>query len=172
MSTNNFLFSFTHTMKKINLIVPTLLSALFLVGASFAQEDKTSTESAELPAAGRLSTELQEMESPAMKGITLEKPVVGRLPNGYRNVVTNSQRDEIYKVQKEYNEIIERLKVRIQLLEVERDQKVDAFLTPEQADKIKKTLGSLESEKHEMKGENRPAPRRARRAVRQTTETP
>lgn len=160
-------------MKKINLIVPALLSALLLVGTSFAQENETTTEApAELPAAGRLAVELKDMESPAMKGITIEKPVSGRLPNGYRSVVTNSQRDEIYKVQKEYNEIIERLKVRIKLLEIERDQKVDAFLTPEQADKIKKTLGALESEKHEMRGDNRPAPRRARRPVRQTTETP
>lgn len=113
---------------------------------------------------GRFRLESTEMDGPVMKTVTLDKKITGRLPNGYRSVVTDSQRDEIYKIQKEYNEIIERLKIRIQLLESERNQKVDALLTTEQANRIRTTLGSLESEKQLVRGE-RTVPRRGRRAA-------
>ncbi len=94
-----------------------------------------------------------------MKDVTIEKKITGRLPNGYGKIVTSAQKDDIYKIQIEYNELIELLKLRIALLEQERNRRVDAILTPEQVEKVRQTRGVLESEKTQ---ENAPTRNRRR----------
>ena len=114
-----------------------MIRRFFCVGTTFVLVLFLSTVSR---AEGeRLPLEKAQMESPVMKDITIEKKITGRLPNGYANVVTNAQRDDIYKIQKEYAEVIERLKLRIQMLESERNKKIDALLTEEQVEKVKRS---------------------------------
>lgn len=100
----------------------------------------------------RLPLEKADRDRPTMKDLEHGKKIIGRLPNGYRSVVTNSQRDEIYRIQKDYADIVELLKLRIKLMERERDRKIDALLNEDQAAKIRKDLGVLESEKHLKSG--------------------
>ncbi len=101
--------------------------------------------------APRLSREQEDRDRPVMQDLTIEKKITGRLPNGYRNVVTSAQRDDIYKIQKEYNELIELLKIRIELLTKERDRRVDSLLSEEQIEKLRESRGVLESEKKSAK---------------------
>ncbi|MGL4594531.1 MAG: hypothetical protein ACRCUY_07375 [Thermoguttaceae bacterium] len=122
-----------------------------------------SKESTKPAAEERLPIEKTAKDSPVMKNLQLDKKISGRLPDGYRVVITDSQRDEIYKIQIEYAEIIELLKLRIRLLEAERDQKVDDILTAEQAAKIRSTLGVLESEKKGQEKPKTPSTRQQRR---------
>ena len=95
----------------------------------------------------RLTVENAEKDRDVAKGLAIGKEFTGRLPNGYRGVVSNSQREEIYKIQQEYFDVIELLKVRIELLEAERSQKIDGLLTGDQRMRIKTILGNLESER-------------------------
>jgi hypothetical protein len=53
----------------------------------------------------------------------------------------------MYSIQKEYFELIELLKIRIELLELESARQIDALLDHEQVQKIKETNDALESEK-------------------------
>lgn len=115
-----------------------------------AQENKdTETTTSPPKIQERYNLEQAELERPASKGLAHEKKIIGRVPNGYGQVVTNSQREEIYKIQKDYNELIELIKVRIHLLEVERDNNIDGLLSVEQKQRIKRYNGTLESEKYQ-----------------------
>lgn len=149
-------------------------SILFIFSAvAMAQNNSPNRarhDSAKHPLGERLPVETSDLNTPAMKGVELEKKIGRRLPTGYKDVVTNQQRDDIYKVQQDYAQIIERLKVRIQLLERERDQKIDSMLTDEQVNKIKLALGTLAFEKHLMREEGESAPRRGRRSAAQDSD--
>ena len=135
----------------------------------FAQEN-TEPATASNDDKDRYVLEQAELPRPIYKGLAHEKKIIGRLPNGYKAVVTNSQREEIYKIQKDYNELIELIKVRMQLLESERDNKIDALLNADQKHRIKTLNGTLESEKHLIRKEATTAPRLLRRVVGQNAE--
>jgi hypothetical protein len=60
----------------------------------------------------------------------------GRLPAHFGRVVSQQQRQAIYKIQEEYWPKISALKEQLAALTNERDEKVRALLTPEQAKKI------------------------------------
>ena len=105
----------------------------------------------------RIGVEQADKDRDVYKGLTVGKKFTGRLPNGYKEVVSNSQREEIYKIQKEYFETVELLKARIELLESERNLKIDGLLNGEQRTKLKTILGNLESEKNVRRGERVPA---------------
>jgi len=51
-------------------------------------------------------------------------------------VVDDKQRQAIYDIQKEYHPRIAALKAQLEALIKERDEKIDAVLTPEQLQKI------------------------------------
>ena len=108
----------------------------------------------------RFQLEIDDLERPVMITIKLEKEVEPRLPNGYRSLVSDTQKEEIYKIQKDYNEIIERLKARIRHLETERNRKIEGVLAPDQVRKIR----ALETERQQNRGD-RTIQRRSRRAV-------
>ncbi len=118
----------------------------------------------------RLTMEKAELNTPVCKGLTIGKKFTGILPAGYKEVVTNSQREEIYKLQEEYFEAMEILRIRGELLKSERNQKMDAMLSGEQRAKLKTILGNLESEKSVRKGERTPA-RKPKVAEESKTET-
>ncbi|MDR0705089.1 MAG: hypothetical protein LBF88_08880 [Planctomycetaceae bacterium] len=138
---------FFTTMKKMNVFGISMISCLLFAVIATAQETSVPSDVAAKPVGTRLKLEKAEQERPVMNGLKNEKKLTGRLPNGYRNIVSNKQRDDIYSIQKEYNELIELLKLRIELLEQESAQQVDALLDADQVQKIKAANGALESEK-------------------------
>ena len=120
--------------KSILLSIVALLALPFVVAV--AQEtDDTSTS-----AVGdeRVVIETKEKGGPANKGLRLEKEPAPRLPNGFATIVDAAQKEKIYNIQREYNGLIAMLKLRIALLEDERDAKIDAVLTPSQLEKVKR----------------------------------
>lgn len=84
----------------------------------------------------RLTIETKAKEEPAYEGLKLEREIRPRLPNGFRYLVDRSQQEKIYDIQREYNEIIALLELRIELLKKERDTKIDAVLTPSQLQRL------------------------------------
>jgi hypothetical protein len=56
----------------------------------------------------------------------------GRLPAHYGKVVTEQQRNLIYKIQAEYRPKVDLLEAQLTLLKRERDTKIEAVLTPAQ----------------------------------------
>ena len=116
---------------------------LVLPMVAFAQDEPFVTAIGE---GERFTIETKEKNTAASKGLKIEKKLTTRLPNGYRAVVSASQKEDIYSLQKEYGALIELLKLRIELLETELNTKIDSVLDDTQ----KKTLradGSLVSEK-------------------------
>jgi hypothetical protein len=60
----------------------------------------------------------------------------GRLPNYYTEVVTEKQREEIYKIQEEYKPKIDAAKAQREALTKEQNEKISAVLTADQKKKI------------------------------------
>jgi hypothetical protein len=88
------------------------------------------------PAESRLALEKADAAaSNAAKNVRFEstKP---RLPSGYGKIVNADQKKEIYTIQQDYGDVIAVLKARIELLEKERSEKIDAVLTEEQRAKL------------------------------------
>lgn len=65
-----------------------------------------------------------------------EKEPAKRLPPYYKDVVTETQRAEIYKLQEQYNNKISVLAEEIKKLQAERSTAIEALLTPEQKKKL------------------------------------
>ncbi len=162
-------------MKKDLFTLPSALFLLLALSVAVAAQDVPSGDAQQdgqqsSPAASssealgeeapRLTLEQADRDRPPMADVVIEKKITGRLPNGYRSVVTAAQREDVYAIQIEYNELIELLKLRIALLEEERNRRVDALLTPEQVQNVRQIRGVLESEKNQP--ETVPTPRRRR----------
>jgi hypothetical protein len=62
----------------------------------------------------------------------------GRLPAYYNRVVDPKQREKIYAIQREYAPKIDALKAQLAELTAERDENVEAVLTPEQLSAVEK----------------------------------
>ena len=58
------------------------------------------------------------------------------LPLGYRDFVTNDQREQIYEIQKKYRPRMEELEKEMAALRAEMMQEIQTVLTPEQRQKI------------------------------------
>jgi hypothetical protein len=121
-------------MQKTILLSVVTFFALSLAVA-IAQEDGTTNASAD----DRLAIEKTVKDTPAtltaIKGLKLEKEFKPRLPNGFGPAgaaVDAAQRERIYKIQTEYNDVIAMLELRVELLKKERDEKIEAVLTPDQ----------------------------------------
>jgi hypothetical protein len=149
-------------MKKMNVFGIAMISCILFAVIATAQETPAPSDVAAKPVGTRLKLEKAEQQSPVMNGLKIEKKLTGRLPNGYRNIVSSKQRDDIYSIQKEYNELIELLKLRIELLEQESAQQIDALLDADQVQKIKAANGTLESEKILQKNKTKPKTKSAK----------
>ena len=66
------------------------------------------------------------------------KKAKGRLPAYFSSLVSQKQREAIYKVQGEYEAQLEKLKAQIEALIVERDREIDAVLDADQLAEITK----------------------------------
>jgi hypothetical protein len=71
----------------------------------------------------------------------------GRLPNYYANVVTEKQKDEIYKIQEEYKPKIDAAKAQLDALNKEMKEKISAVLTAEQKKKVEEAEAAAKTEK-------------------------
>lgn len=123
---------------------PLFFSTVSFFAVSFAiaiaQDEPTPTTAT---GEERIVIETKEKDSPANKGLKLEKEYRPRLPNGFGPTGVNvdaAQRDSIYKILTEYRELIDMLKLRVELLEKERDAKIDAVLTPTQQQRLNRPV--------------------------------
>ena len=121
-----------------------LLSIVTCLALSFAVAQEPATQESRTPAVPaseeRLTVETKEKASPAMRGLKPAREFQGRLPNGFRPIVNATQRDQIYKLQEEYYELITLLELRVELLKQERDAKIDAVLTPAQQGQLNRPV--------------------------------
>ena len=119
--------------KSVLLAVVTILAIFTLSLVSTVAQETDGTLSSE-----RLVIETKDKDGPANKGLKLEKEPSPRLPNGFGPLVDGTQKEQIYSIQREYNGLIAMLKLRVALLEDERDDKVHAVLKPSQLEKVKR----------------------------------
>ena len=75
----------------------------------------------------------------------------GRLPNYYRLVVDQKQREAIYEIQEEYAPKIAALKAQLAAITKERDEKIEAALTPEQLKKIEEAKAAAKAKRSRKK---------------------
>ena len=88
----------------------------------------------------RLTVENNDKETPAMKGLKPERAFQRRVPSGYGTLVSAVQREQIYKIQADYYELIALLELRLELLKKERDAKIEGVLTPAQLEQIQRPV--------------------------------
>ena len=99
------------------------------------------------------------VEQPALgaEGKATLKKVLGRkgrrLPAHYAQVVNEKQREEIYKIEDEYQPKIEALQKQLDALRKERDEKISAVLTAEQKKQLEEAAVKAKANR---KSENQP----------------
>jgi Spy/CpxP family protein refolding chaperone len=80
-----------------------------------------------------------------------------RLPANYAPVVTEEQREKIFKIQEEYQAKIAPLETQLKELRKERDDKIAAVLTAEQKKKIEEAAAKAKEKKAAKPAETTPA---------------
>ena len=77
------------------------------------------------------------------------KKILGRkgrhLPARYASVVDEKQREEIYKIQEEYQPKIQALQEQLKALKKERDEKISAVLTAEQKKRVEEAAAKAKA---------------------------
>jgi len=131
----------------INMTRSIFLSVITCFALSFAvaiAQEEPAQEPRTAPAAStneeRLTIETRDKTGQTMRGLKPAREFQGRLPNGFRPLVSTTQRDQIYKIQEEYYELIALLELRAELLKQERDAKIDAVLTPAQQGQLNRPV--------------------------------
>lgn len=147
----------------------TLLSVLFLFPI-LLHLDTAQAQTASA-AKNRLEVETKALqnEAPANEGILEDATVRTRLPNYYRNVVTEEQREQIYEIQRQYNPLLNYLRKRVELLQAELDEKTNAVLDTDQRAKIEK---AAEDARRTRRTSTSTTTRTTRPAARTTTPAP
>jgi len=123
-------------------ILPWTTLALLTVALAYAGRSATGQEEAVSP--DKATSQAQTEAEPAKK-------FRGRLPNYYRHVVDRKQREAIYKIQEEFASKIAALKAQLEALTKQRDEKVDAVLTPEQHKKVAELAAAAKAERDSKK---------------------
>ena len=120
--------------------VSPLLVFLFLgmISVVVAQNEQEATETKDAPKYGPIfQLEIKDQANgEAFRGMKVEKKFTRRLPNFYRDVVSDKQKDAVYAIQADYFEPIEMLTLRLERLQKERDAQIEAVLSAEQKKKI------------------------------------
>ena len=75
------------------------------------------------------------------------KKLHGRLPAYYGQVVSERQREEIYRIQAEYDEKIDSLQNQLNLLKEERKGRIAAVLTEEQKKQMEKAVAEARTKR-------------------------
>ncbi|NUQ63022.1 MAG: hypothetical protein HUU20_11060 [Pirellulales bacterium] len=73
----------------------------------------------------------------------------GRLPAYFAKVVDDQQRRKIYGIQEEYHERIEALKAQLAAMMEERDQMIEAILTPDQRQQIDRMKSAAKTKRQD-----------------------
>lgn len=81
----------------------------------------------------------------------------GRLPAYYAQVVDQKQRKQIYAIQREYAPKIDALKAQLAALVADRNEKVDAVLTPEQLSKVEQLKAEAKAKREKARTAKRSA---------------
>ena len=72
----------------------------------------------------------------AVDGLVVTKRYSRRLPNFYKDVVSDDQRDKIYQIQQAYHPTIAMLELRLEHLKKERDQIIESVLSDSQKTEV------------------------------------
>jgi len=112
-----------------------LLAVVTIFTLSFVPAIAQDTDGT--PNKERVVIEMKDKEGPANAGLKLEKEIRPRLPNGFGPVVSPTQKEEIYSIQRDYNPLIAMLELRINLLKMERDAKIESVLNPNQLERVR-----------------------------------
>ena len=130
-------------MKKLICLAVTTFFALSFaqaVAQDAARQNGDTAQPTPSPAAtvreDRLTIETRDKETPAMRGLRVEGNPQRRLPDGFGPLVNSTQREEIYKIQADYHELIALLQLRVDLLTQERNAKIEGVLTPAQFERL------------------------------------
>jgi hypothetical protein len=67
-----------------------------------------------------------------------EKKVKGKLPAYFADIVTDSQRQQIYSVQEKYSKQIADLNSQLETVTKQRDSEIESLLNADQKEKLKK----------------------------------
>ncbi|MFH1922876.1 MAG: hypothetical protein ABIP48_23680 [Planctomycetota bacterium] len=81
-----------------------------------------------------------------------KREFLGRLPPYYGEVVDDGQRKKIYAIQREYAPKIDALKAQLAALMADRNEKVEAVLTPEQLSKVEQLKAEAKAKRGKAKG--------------------
>jgi len=103
-------------------------------------------------------TAAQEQDAPA-KTVAAKKAKKprGRLPNYYKDVVSQQQREQIYAIQAEYRDKIAALKAQLAAMTKERDEKVAGVLTAEQIQKVEQLKAEAAAKRKKAAAEKKAA---------------
>ena len=116
------------------------LSFAVAVAQDATQDNSEAAPSAAAVTQGeRLTIETRDRETPAMRGLRVERQFQRRLPNNFAPLVNAAQREEIYQIQADYHELLTLLEMRIELLRNERDARIEGVLTPAQLERLRQT---------------------------------
>ena len=81
-----------------------------------------------------------------------------RLPPGFSEIITNSQKRKIYKIQQSYQSQIDALRSQIEAIESKRDAEVSAILDDEQKEVLKFILKIRERNRNENEQDSADSP--------------
>ena len=124
-----------------------LLAALLFATVFTVADAQTETASTDITATPEVATvpkygAVYQMEikdqavAEGFRGMKVEKRFARRLPNFYSQVVSDTQRDKIYKIQEAYFGPVEMLTLRLERLKTEREAQIEAVLTADQKARI------------------------------------
>ena len=102
------------------------------------------------PAIGQDATAAPDTTAAEKAPVEKPKKFRGRLPNYYRQVVDEKQREAIYRIQEDHASKIAALKAQLEALTKQRDEQIAALLTAEQRQKVQQ-LGAAAKAKREQK---------------------
>lgn len=132
------------------------LVALVVAVAGLAVAQQRSPDRQPSTAPSTLATLLQQApespaETPVPEAAKSKKEFRGRLPMYYSRVVDNEQREKIYAIQREYAPKIDALQAQLEALTADRDEKVEAVLTPEQRNTVEKLRAAAKTKRGQGK---------------------
>lgn len=131
------------TVKVLGMYVVGLSLMMMIASAATAQESKKPEDQ---PTAKKSSEQPQKGEVEGTRKRE-RKAARGRLPNYYTQVVDDEQREEIYSIQADYDARINELLRQAVALRNERNSKVEAVLTPDQLEQVKKITAAAKAKR-------------------------
>ena len=115
----------------------------------------------------------QEGAAEAPAAATAELPAIpkGRLPAYFKDIVSEDQRDEIYKIQQQYADKIDALAAQIKSMQETRDSEIDAVLSAEQLAEVTKLRADASAKRKARAAELKSKDKPKAAAAAATTET-